>query len=69
MEAYMQYMHSVHATPHITFLKQITSCLSFAAPYVWQMHAQSHVPWERSAKWMAKCIQSNFEDKMQMIWT
>ena len=24
-------------TPHITFHKQFTSCLSFAAPYVWQM--------------------------------
>ena len=36
MEAYMQTCMRACA-PHITFHEQLTSCLSFAAPYVWQM--------------------------------
>ena len=60
------YMHAwVHSSRHIPSTVHDLPLVCSAVP---MEDAQSHVPWERSAKWVAKFIQGNFEVKMRMIW-
>ena len=60
-------MHAcIHTSHHIP---ETAHVLSLVCSAVCMADAQSHVPWERSAKWVAKVIQGNFEVKMQIICT
>ena len=52
-------------TAHITIK---SSRLASRLPCRIMADAQSHVPWERSAKWVAKFVQGNIEAKMRTIW-